>query len=285
MVFEMFESLPVGGAFVVLDDDDPKPLFYQFQHDRPGAFGWRYLEDGPDIWRVEISKRPTDAVTRVDAGETVDAVRHRSPQTDAVFERFGIDRCCGGRLTLREAAASAGVAVETLTGALEAALAGAAPEKLRTVVVDVRDDIRTGIEPFTRIMATVKRLGADEALLLRAPFEPIPLYGVLGKQGFAHRTERRAADDWSVLFYRRASTPASESAPGDIVDVRGLEPPQPMVRVLERAEGLAPGQVLVVVHERRPIFLYPQLEARGFSHQTTDVGPGEVRITIRRPGP
>jgi uncharacterized protein (DUF2249 family) len=322
MIFEMFDSLPVGSGFVLVNDHDPKPLFYQFQHERPGAVGWRYLEDGPDTWRVEISKRPTDAVSRVDAGETVDAVRRRSPQTDAVFERFGIDRCCGGRLTLREAAASAGVAVETVIAAIEATLVAqspavaaqgadtgdvasakvltllrravgeaepgpAAPGTLRTVVLDVRDDIRRGVEPFTRIMAAAKHLGADEALLLRAPFEPIPLYGVLGKRGLAHRTERHAPDDWSVLFYRRASTPASASTTtstaADVVDVRGLEPPEPMVRVLERAEELAPGQTLIVVHDRRPLFLYPQLEARGFAHETIDVGPGEVRITIRRP--
>ena len=32
----------------------------------------------------------------------------------------------------------------------------------------------------------------EEALVLRAPFEPIPLYDVLGKRGFAHWAERRA---------------------------------------------------------------------------------------------
>lgn len=122
MIFEMFDTLATGAAFVLVNDHDPKPLFYQFQHERAGAFGWRYLEDGPDTWRVEISKR-APAAARVDPTETVADVLGRSPATDAVFARFGIDRCCGGRLTLREAAATAGIAVETLTGALEAALA------------------------------------------------------------------------------------------------------------------------------------------------------------------
>ena len=66
------------------------------------------------------------------------------------------------------------------------------------------------------------------------------------------------------------------------VDVRGLEPPLPMLRILELLDRLSPGQRLVVTHERRPVLLYPQLEERGFAHETKQVGPGEVQITIWR---
>jgi tRNA 2-thiouridine synthesizing protein A len=58
-----------------------------------------------------------------------------------------------------------------------------------------------------------------------------------------------------------------------------------MLRVLEHLDRLAPGQRLLVIHERRPLFLYPQLEARGFSHETKERGPGEFRITIWREEP
>jgi uncharacterized protein (DUF2249 family) len=53
-----FDALPAGHAFLVVCDHDPKALFLQLQTDRNGAFGWRYLEEGPDLWRVEIWKRP-----------------------------------------------------------------------------------------------------------------------------------------------------------------------------------------------------------------------------------
>ncbi len=157
--------------------------------------------------------------------------------------------------------------------------------------VDVREDVRRKQEPFAKIMAAVKTLGPDDVLVLRAPFEPIPLYAVLGKRGFAHWTERRAADDWSVWFYRRASETGDPNPPENagaaegrarVLDVRGLEPPQPMVRVLEVLERLEPGQQIEVLHERRPMFLYPQLDERGFSHETEEAGPGLVRIIIRR---
>lgn len=66
------------------------------------------------------------------------------------------------------------------------------------------------------------------------------------------------------------------------LDVRGLEPPDPMVRILERLETLDPDQELEVLHERRPMFLYPQLDARGFVHETDEPEPGMIRIRIRR---
>ena len=156
----------------------------------------------------------------------------------------------------------------------------------RRVHLDVREDIRRGQEPFARIMAAVKALGPDQVLVLRAPFEPIPLYDVLGKRGLAHWTEQRAADDWSVWFYRGGALvtePAREAPPTSgrrVLDVRGLEPPQPMVRVLEEIERLGPGARLEVHHDRRPLFLYPQLDDRGFRHETDEPEPGLVRIVI-----
>jgi uncharacterized protein (DUF2249 family) len=172
------------------------------------------------------------------------------------------------------------------------------------VYLDVREDLRKGREPFARIMAAVDALRPDGVLVLRAPFEPVPLYHVLTRRGFAHWTESGAAGDWRVWFYREGATmdpavtpPCHATAAGSAeavppapdvavrLDVRGLEPPLPMVRVLEAVETLAPGQRLEVQHHRRPIFLYPQLEERGYRHATDEPEPGLVRITIWRGGP
>ncbi|MGH7300488.1 MAG: DUF2249 domain-containing protein [Candidatus Rokuibacteriota bacterium] len=157
------------------------------------------------------------------------------------------------------------------------------------VHLDVRQDIGEGREPLARIMAAVKALGDDQVLVLRVPFEPIPLYDVLGKRGLAHWTERRAQDDWSAWFYRDAArrdpptaAPVTSAGPRMVLDVRGLEPPQPMVRVLEEIDRLGSGAELEVRHDRRPIFLYPQLDERGFMHETDEPEPGLVRIRIRR---
>jgi uncharacterized protein (DUF2249 family) len=164
----------------------------------------------------------------------------------------------------------------------------------RRVHLDVRADIQRGEEPFVRIMTAVKSLAPDQILVLRAPFEPIPLYDVLAKRRFAHWTECGQPDDWSVWFFRQPDGPvpgAEECAPSiaadilpRVIDVRGLPPPEPMVRILEELKELQPGQRLEVLHERRPMFLYPQLDDRGFSHATDEPEPGVIRIVIQRPG-
>jgi uncharacterized protein (DUF2249 family) len=56
LIFEWFDKLQSGEGFVLINDHDPKPLFYQFQAERAGTFGWDYLETGPETWRVRISR-------------------------------------------------------------------------------------------------------------------------------------------------------------------------------------------------------------------------------------
>ncbi len=56
LIFETFEGLQPGEAFVLVNDHDPKPLYYQFQAERAGTFRWEYAEQGPEVWRVLIGK-------------------------------------------------------------------------------------------------------------------------------------------------------------------------------------------------------------------------------------
>jgi len=41
---------------VLVNDHDPKPLYYQLSAENPGEFSWVYLEQGPDVWRVRIGR-------------------------------------------------------------------------------------------------------------------------------------------------------------------------------------------------------------------------------------
>lgn len=56
-IFETFAALEAGEAFVLVNDHDPLPLRHQFTYEHPDQFGWEYLEQGPELWRVRISKR------------------------------------------------------------------------------------------------------------------------------------------------------------------------------------------------------------------------------------
>ena len=55
-IFHTFASLQPGESFVLVNDHDPKPLRHQFESKHAGEFGWEYLELGPALWRVEISR-------------------------------------------------------------------------------------------------------------------------------------------------------------------------------------------------------------------------------------
>lgn len=72
-------------------------------------------------------------------------------------------------------------------------------------IVDARPTIASGGEPFEMIMAAVDELTDGQALVVIAPFEPVPLEGVLGSQGFQFETEQLDSGDWQVTFTRPAA--------------------------------------------------------------------------------
>jgi uncharacterized protein (DUF2249 family) len=164
------------------------------------------------------------------------------------------------------------------------------------VTLDVREDLGKGREPFSKIMNAVGQLRPDEKLLLVAPFEPVPLFSVLGRQGFDHQSKQIQSGDWEVLFTRRegelsAFVPpkhppcsAAKVKPTEIieVDARGLEPPQPMIKILETLATLPNGAELRAHTDRRPMHLYAQLEERGFVGTTEEQKDGSFITHISR---
>jgi uncharacterized protein (DUF2249 family) len=57
-IFERVDELAFGASFVLINDHDPKPLYYQLEAEYPHQFSWDYLERGPEVWRVEIGRNP-----------------------------------------------------------------------------------------------------------------------------------------------------------------------------------------------------------------------------------
>jgi uncharacterized protein (DUF2249 family) len=56
IIFAKLDQLLPGGTFVILNDHDPKPLYYQLAAENVGEFSWDYLEEGPEVWRVRIGR-------------------------------------------------------------------------------------------------------------------------------------------------------------------------------------------------------------------------------------
>ena len=55
-IFQLVNELAVGHSFILVNDHDPKPLYYQLEAEYPKTFSWTYLDRGPTVWRVEIGK-------------------------------------------------------------------------------------------------------------------------------------------------------------------------------------------------------------------------------------
>jgi uncharacterized protein (DUF2249 family) len=78
----------------------------------------------------------------------------------------------------------------------------------RVRTVDARPILDRGEEPFGPIMAAVDALEPGEELVVIAPFEPVPLEGVLAGQGFTFEAVPLESGDWRVTF-RPPGTPPS----------------------------------------------------------------------------
>lgn len=161
-----------------------------------------------------------------------------------------------------------------------------------SVTVDVREDIRAGREPFARIMEAAASLQQGQSLRLIAPFKPSPLLGVMARQGFSHQARPIGTGDWEVLFARSSGPAAPEQTPavspsppacGAAIDVdaRGLEPPQPLIVVLEALTRLPKCAALRARTDRRPLALYARLKERGFVGETEAQEDGSFVTTIR----
>ncbi len=56
LIFDTYARLTAGEGFVLINDHDPKPLYYQLAAEHPDQFSWDYLEEGPEVWRVRIGR-------------------------------------------------------------------------------------------------------------------------------------------------------------------------------------------------------------------------------------
>ncbi len=77
-IFHTFEKLAVGESMLLVNDHDPKPLYYQFAAERTGQFEWQYLESGPEVWRVEI-RRTSPAAAGHSPAEKLGCCGHAAP--------------------------------------------------------------------------------------------------------------------------------------------------------------------------------------------------------------
>ncbi|WP_209490306.1 DUF2249 domain-containing protein [Xanthobacter flavus] len=164
--------------------------------------------------------------------------------------------------------------------------------------LDVRPLLKAGQEPFEVIMAAVDALAPGQSLRLVASFRPVPLFSVMARRGYAAADHALGDGDWEVLFSPHAevrtdealavgSSPAAAAwaDPIEALDLRELDPPEPMIRILEALEDLQPGDVLFALLAREPVFLFPELTTRAHEWAGNfEAQGGTYRLLVRRGG-
>ncbi|HRP58552.1 iron-sulfur cluster repair di-iron protein [Agriterribacter sp.] len=115
-IFARFDELEEGESLTIHNDHDPKPLYYQLLGERGDIFTWEYLEQGPAWWKIRISKRVTG-----ESDETLGEIAAKDLRKAEVFKKYGLDFCCGGKQTVKEACAEKGIDVTKVEKELQEA--------------------------------------------------------------------------------------------------------------------------------------------------------------------
>ena len=102
-IFDVFDKLEAGESLVIHNDHDPKPVYYQLLGERGDIFKWQYLEQGPQWWDVRVTKKDSTD------NETIGQIAAKDLRKAEVFKKYGLDFCCGGKKTIREACEEKGI--------------------------------------------------------------------------------------------------------------------------------------------------------------------------------
>lgn len=150
LIFDRWGKLPIGGFFVLVNDHDPVPLYYQFAGQFPGAFNWEYLMAGPEEFQVKITRLASNP--------------EDSPLSPPTFANASPRSCTG----------------------------------LATVEVDAR-----GLEPpepMVRILNAFEQLAPGGSLRARTDQRPIHLLNELAARGVHHADEKQSDGSWSLTL-------------------------------------------------------------------------------------
>ena len=162
-----------------------------------------------------------------------------------------------------------------------------------TRILDVRDELRAGRHPLPQILAAATDLKPGERLRVIATFEPIPLIQLLRGKGLGFLSRQIGPEHWEIDFSRDLPTAGPISSGGAMapccsaagitdVDARGLEPPEPMIRILSAYEALAPGASIRALTDRRPMHLLDALKDRGASADSQELPSAGWETIIRK---
>lgn len=193
--------------------------------------------------------------------------RELGPQGPPLRERLG------PVAALWKAAVSAPSSKPSLEAGPVAASRPVEPERhAEARLLDVRPLLAKGVDPLAHILSTLDGLLPGSVLVVLAPFRPKPLEALLTTRGNGVSVVA-GGDGTFNLVCVVGGAPA-------IVDLRDLEPPEPLERVLSLAARLGPGESLLAHLPRHPRWLLPHLAQRQLSHAIVDLCDGSALVRV-----
>lgn len=103
-IFQRFAQVAEGNSLTIINDHDPKPLYYQMLGELGNVFIWEYLEQGPQWFQIKITRRRSG-----ENEETLGQIAAKDLRKAEVFKKYGLDFCCGGKKTVKEACVEKGI--------------------------------------------------------------------------------------------------------------------------------------------------------------------------------
>ncbi len=167
-----------------------------------------------------------------------------------------------------------GAPVTAVPGAVDGQCERARDAEPTLRLIDVRPMIAQGNDPFHLLRAALEEAPAGSILIIRSSFFPRPLVALMETSGHGVAAEEARSDLWDSVV-------TILGPPVD--DLRDLEAPEPLERVLQAVSGLAPGQRYGALLPRRPRLLPPHLAERGLSHRLLDRSELGVVLLVWRP--
>jgi TetR/AcrR family transcriptional regulator len=142
------------------------------------------------------------------------------------------------------------------------------------VWVDGRALLGRGIDPLAAVLGGMEGAGPGSVLRFDAPFRPGPLIELLRGRGLAVEVEALGKDHHALLARVPPTPPA--------VDLRDLEAPEPLERVLLDTAGLAPGASYLARTPRAPRLLLGRLAERGIGAAVHEEPDGSALLLCWR---
>lgn len=309
-VFQYFNDLKEGESFILQNDHDPKPLYYQLKADNGEIFTWEYLEEGPAVWKIRIGKHKTNqaAAEEVVLNATLIEPQYKHATIFAQFDNlregesfilqndhdpkplhYQLQQTRGNvfsweyleqgpqwwriRIT-KEAPKQGHPALSKAANGeyiLNATLID--PQYKHASIFAFFDDHREG-----------------ESFILKNDHDPKPLYHQLQQnRGDIFTWDYlQSGPDWWIIRIAKKMLHGGESAHSEeegVLDATQLPPPVKHAKIFEKIDSLAVGEFFILKNDHDPVPLYYQLEqTRGdeFSWEYLEKGPQWWRVKIGR---